>query len=37
MTLAIMDKYNFDEQFAGFYYNEDPACKKELGLNEADR
>lgn len=28
MTLAIMDKYNFDEQFAGFYYNEDPACRK---------
>ena len=28
--LSMMDRYNFDEQRVGFFYNEDPNCAKEL-------
>lgn len=28
--LAIMDRFNFDEQRVGFFYNEDSKCVAEL-------
>ena len=28
--LSMIDRYNFDEQKIGFFYNEDPKCPKEL-------
>ena len=26
--LAVVDRYKFDDNRAGFYYVEDPACRK---------
>lgn len=29
-----MDKFSYDQQRVGFYWNDDPECKKEFGLEE---
>lgn len=34
--VAIIDKFNFDEQMVGFYYNEDPQCRVDREL-DADK
>ena len=33
-TMAMVDRYNFDQQRAGFYYNSDPKCRSEHDLEE---
>ena len=35
--VAIADKYGFDQQRVGFYYNTDAECKKEFGFEEDGR
>ena len=30
----MYDRYSFDEQRVGFFYNEDPECRKLRGLEE---
>ena len=35
--LSLFDKYNFDQQKVGFFWNNDPECKKEFGLDEEER
>ena len=30
----MIDRYQFDEQRIGFYYNEDESCRKERGLDK---
>lgn len=32
--VSQIDRYNFDEQRIGFFYNDDPECAKSNGLND---
>ncbi len=31
--LSMMDRYNYHQQPAGFFYNTDPECRQEIGLD----
>ena len=33
-TLSMVDRYSYDQSRAGFFYNSDPACRKEHDLDE---
>lgn len=33
-SMAMVDRYNYDQQRAGFYYNSDPKCRSEHDLEE---
>ena len=32
-TVSMIDRYKFDDQRAGFFYNSDPECRKERDLD----